>query len=68
MQPRKRRGRPRRNCPQEQLNLLIATKAKRRLFEMATARGISSGRVVEYLIEHADGDPYRGLLRKDSER
>jgi hypothetical protein len=60
----KKRGRRRRNCPQEQVNLLIATKAKRRAFEIAMQRGISLGRLFEYLIEHADGDPYRGIIGK----
>jgi hypothetical protein len=59
-------GRPRRAVPVEKLNLLIATAAKRRAFEISVVRGISMGRLIEGLIEaYKDSNPYRRIaIRK----
>jgi hypothetical protein len=57
------RGRPKRKTPTELLHLQVATKAKRRAYQMATDRGISVGRLFEYLIDRIDGDPFRPVSK-----
>ena len=54
-----RRGRPRRRVEGIKLNLFIDPAVKRKLYEMATERHISTSRMVEGLVEAAnDGNPH----------
>jgi predicted HicB family RNase H-like nuclease len=53
MQPRARIGRPPRKKPSAKLNLLVAKESKRHAFTLASERGISIGRLFEFLIEAA---------------
>lgn len=46
-------GRPRRKRPTEKLNLLVDTAAKQRAYNLASERGMSIGRLFEFLIEAA---------------
>ena len=44
-------GRPPRKKPVEKLNLLVTTKAKQDAYTLASDRGLSVGRLFEYLLE-----------------
>jgi hypothetical protein len=62
-----KRGRPAREVPLARLNLLMATAAKERAIKIASDRGFSVSRLLEYIIMNVDdSDPFTAISLKSA--